>query len=50
MAWASGEKIHKMIENKEFITYERSIIDMIFYLSKNSDTRVAEDFTTPIPR
>lgn len=50
VAWASGEKIHKMIENKEFITYERSIIDMIFYLSKNSDTRVAEDFTTPIPR
>lgn len=50
VAWASRDEIHKMIAEREFITYERSIIDMIFYLSKNSDTRVSEDFTTPASR
>ena len=48
--WAGREEIHKMIEDEEFITYDRSIIDMIFFFRNHSDTRTRSDFTTPCER
>jgi hypothetical protein len=50
VAWASREKIHEMIDRKEFITYEKSIIDMIFFFRNHSDTHTMDDFTTPAKR
>lgn len=50
VAWASREEIHEMIDRKEFISYEKSIIDMIFFFRNHSDTRTMDDFTTPAKR
>ena len=47
VTWASREEIHKMIDDEEFITYEKSIIDMMFFFRNHSDTRTKHDFTTP---
>ena len=47
VSWASREEIHKMIDRKEFISYDKSIIDMMFFFRDHSDTRVENDFTTP---
>lgn len=47
VAWASREEIHKMIDDEEFITYDKSIIDMMFFLSDHGDTRTRADFTSP---
>ena len=47
VAWASREEIHKMIDGEEFITYDKSIIDMMFFFRNHSDTRTRQDFTTP---
>ncbi len=47
VAWASREKIHEMIDKEEFITYDKSIIDMMFFFRNHNDTRTREDFTTP---
>lgn len=48
--WAGKEEIHKMIDSKEFISYDKSIIDMIFFFRDHSDTRTCDDFTTPSDR
>lgn len=50
VAWASREEIHKMIDNEEFISYDKSIIDMMFFLSNHGDTRTRADFTSPTER
>lgn len=50
VAWATREEIHEMIDRKEFISYEKSIIDMIFFFRNHSDTRTEDDFTTPTER
>ena len=50
VAWASRDEIHKMIDKKEFISYDKSIIDMMFFFSNHSDTRTEDDFTTPAER
>lgn len=50
VSWASREQIHEMIDRKEFISYDKSIIDMMFFFSNHSDTRTEEDFTTPEAR
>ena len=46
VAWASREQIHKMIDDEEFISYDKSIIDMMFFLSNHGDTRTRADFTS----
>lgn len=48
--WAGKEEIHKMIDSKEFISYDKSIIDMMFFFRDHSDTRTCDDFTTPADR
>jgi hypothetical protein len=48
--WAGKEEIHKMIDRKEFISYDKSIIDMMFFFRDHSDTRTCDDFTTPADR
>lgn len=45
--WADREKIHKMIDDEEFISYDKSIIDVMFFLSNHGDTRTRADFTSP---
>ena len=47
VAWADRDKIHNMIDNEEFITYDKSIIDMMFFFRNHNDTRTCHDFTTP---
>lgn len=47
--WAGKEEIHKMIDDGEFITYDKSIIDMMFFFRNHDDTRTKSDFTTPSP-
>jgi hypothetical protein len=47
VAWATKEQIHKMIDDEEFISYDKSIIDMMFFFRNHSDTRTKHDFTTP---
>jgi isopentenyldiphosphate isomerase len=47
VAWATREEIHEMIDRKEFIPYEKSIIDMMFYFRNHKDTHTEGDFTTP---
>ena len=48
--YATKEEIHKMIDTEEFISYDKSIIDMMFFFSNHSDTRTRSDFTTPCER
>ena len=50
VAWASREEIHDMIDRREFISYDKSIIDMMFFFSNHDDTRTVSDFTTPQER
>ena len=50
VAYADKEKIHSMIDKREFISYDKSIIDMIFFFRNHSDTRTVHDFTTPADR
>lgn len=50
VAWASREEIHDMIDRREFISYDKSIIDMMFFFSSHDDTRTVSDFTTPEER
>ncbi|MBQ9733282.1 MAG: NUDIX domain-containing protein [Clostridia bacterium] len=47
VAWATKEQIHQMIDDEEFISYDKSIIDMMFFLSDHGDTRTRADFTSP---
>lgn len=43
--WASAEEIKSMIDEKIFIPYHKSLIDLLFFMKDHDGTRTAQDKT-----
>lgn len=43
--WASAEEIKSMIDEKIFIPYHKSLIDLLFFMKDHDDARTAQDKT-----
>lgn len=43
--WASAEEIKSMIDEKIFIPYHKSLLDLLFFMKDHDGTRTAQDKT-----
>ena len=47
--WATEDEILRMIDEGEFIPYEKSLIQLLFFLRDHRSSHTRRDFTVPQP-